>query len=593
MIDGEIAAEGAVGRNEIQGGTYNVGSISKVYCAVAVMQLVEKGVLDLDEPVYKYLPKFTMPDERYKKITLRHCLNHSSGLPGTQWRWLAASKSRQEYYEEVYRFMEHSALHSEPGQFSVYCNDGFTLAEMVIAEVTGMEYGEYCKKYITEKIGAYSSRQSSQRNPEYEHTHIVEMPVENIGPEGAGGIGTTMADLCKFGQLFLEENEIISEASKEEINRPQGATFLEKDESGPYFGLGWDSVDMPHSGYLLGEKVLEKGGGTREFSSRLIIVPKYHAVLSISGTVDCGIDVKEKLLQLFAVVMAERGINILNQAVPIPKELAKRYEGHYLASGKFYRVCANALYLDVYAEDSRGGHTKLYTGLKYNGEEFEWKPNYRFSFTEQDGKRYLAANVHGRHFLCAVKSEDVKCDPLPESWKKRIGKQYVICNLFSEDIIGCSQMSGFQLNELPEVPNGLSASFTLEASAGKAYFEVALTPYVNGEASDHLACGAIHLPYLAGRDLLNLYFEERDGIEYCESSGYLYRDIDSVEAYAGQKFEDGDENQVYAFHEKLEQLPEIPEGRRILVLNDNLSAVYDSFLSETYVPEEKGYLVLI
>ena len=96
MIDGQIIAEDSMGRNPIRGGTYNVGSISKVYCAVAVMQLVERGLLELDRPVCEYLPRFWMPDERYKKITLRHCLSHSCGLPGTQWRWLAASRPRRD-----------------------------------------------------------------------------------------------------------------------------------------------------------------------------------------------------------------------------------------------------------------------------------------------------------------------------------------------------------------------------------------------------------------------------------------------------------------------------------------------------------------
>ena len=242
MIDGQITAEDSMGRNPIRGGTYNVGSISKVYCAVAVMQLVERGLLELDRPVCEYLPRFWMPDERYKKITLRHCLSHSCGLPGTQWRWLAASRPRrdEDYYEEVYRFLAHSALHSEPGAFSVYCNDGFTLAEMVVAQVSGMSYGEYCKQHITEPIGAHSSRQSSQRNHDYQHTFIVGMPPESIGPEGAGVIGTTMADLCKFGQLFLTENTVVSEPSKQEIDKPQGVTFLPADDWAQNYGLGWD-----------------------------------------------------------------------------------------------------------------------------------------------------------------------------------------------------------------------------------------------------------------------------------------------------------------------------------------------------------------
>lgn len=104
-----------------------------------------------------------------------------------------------------------------------------------------------------------------------------------------------MADLCKFGQLFLTENKVVSEQSKQEIDKPQGTTFLPADGFSQNYGLGWDSVDMPHETYALGCGVLEKGGGTKEFSSRLIVIPQYNAVLAVSATYDCGVDVKEEI----------------------------------------------------------------------------------------------------------------------------------------------------------------------------------------------------------------------------------------------------------------------------------------------------------
>ena len=100
--NGEIVLSGQAGtfsrtENLLMTGDelYGIGSVSKIYTTVAVMQLVERGLLELDRPVCEYLPRFWMPDERYKKITLRHCLSHSCGLPGTQWRWLAASRPRR------------------------------------------------------------------------------------------------------------------------------------------------------------------------------------------------------------------------------------------------------------------------------------------------------------------------------------------------------------------------------------------------------------------------------------------------------------------------------------------------------------------
>lgn len=594
MIDGEIVAEDSMGRNPIRGGTYNVGSISKVYCAVAVMQLVERAIVELDCPIYRYLPRLWMPDERYKKITLRHCLSHSCGLPGTQWRWLAAGSPRKDYYEEVYRFLAHSALHSEPGAFSVYCNDGFTLAEMVISEMTGMEYGEYCMKYITDPISAYSSRQSSQRNPDYEHTFIVGMPPESIGPEGAGGIGTTMADLCKFGQLFLTENNIVSQKAKAEINKPQGTTFLPDDQWSKNYGLGWDCVDMPHMLYSLGSGVLDKGGGTKQFCSRLLIIPKYKAVLAISATYDCGIDVKEEILQLFALAMLDKETNIWNEAEAVSEPKKSLYEGTYLAAGKMLRLSFNGPRADIWLEDSRGGSKKLYSNLLCKDGEFVWKQHYHFWLSEQSGKRYLNAKVQGRSFPLAVNAKDCHCGPLGDIWKNRIGKRYIICNIFSDDIIGSSEFNSFQLNLSDKVENLLIASFVNDSREGKRpYFEVQITPYIDGTYSEYLASGALNIPYQSGRDLLNLFFEQRNGSEYCESSGYCYRDVSSLPQYDGQGFTEEVENQIYRIESMLDKLPEIPEGRRILLFNDELSAVYDSLLDDTFRPVETGYISFI
>jgi CubicO group peptidase (beta-lactamase class C family) len=63
---------------------FNIGSISKVYVATAIMLLVDDGRVSLDRPVTDYLPEFKMVDDRYKKITVRMLLNHVSGIPGTE-----------------------------------------------------------------------------------------------------------------------------------------------------------------------------------------------------------------------------------------------------------------------------------------------------------------------------------------------------------------------------------------------------------------------------------------------------------------------------------------------------------------------------
>jgi len=62
---------------------YGIGSASKIFTTTAVLLLVDEGKIDLDEPVVTYIPEFRMADERYKQITVRMLLNHSSGIMGT------------------------------------------------------------------------------------------------------------------------------------------------------------------------------------------------------------------------------------------------------------------------------------------------------------------------------------------------------------------------------------------------------------------------------------------------------------------------------------------------------------------------------
>ena len=168
MVGGKLIAADALGTNGNKDNTpstindtYNICSVSKVYCSLAAMKCVELGLLDLDKPICEYLPRFKMLDERYKKITTRQCLSHTSGLPGTQWKGFSVTDvTADNYYDVVYEYMSKSYLKAEPGEYAVYCNDGFTMAEMVIAEVTGMRFAKFCEKFITAPIGAKTTQTS-------------------------------------------------------------------------------------------------------------------------------------------------------------------------------------------------------------------------------------------------------------------------------------------------------------------------------------------------------------------------------------------------------------------------------------------------
>ena len=137
-----------------------------------------------------------------------------------------------------------------------------------------------------------------------------------------------MTDLCKFGNLFLTENSIISEESKAEMRKMQGATFLPEDTASTRYGLGWDNVCVEDPEFDLGEQVQLKGGNSFQFTSKLYILPKYHAVLTISETHDCKLDVGLEILRLFAVYLQEaKGISIYQKYQPVPQQLIDQFDG--------------------------------------------------------------------------------------------------------------------------------------------------------------------------------------------------------------------------------------------------------------------------
>ena len=597
MKDGEILACDALGH---QGGdeqkpatvdcTYNVASVSKIFCTVAVMQLVEQGKIELDAPVCKYLPRFTMLDSRYRDITVRHCLSHTSGLPGTQWKGFSVSDLRgSDYYEEVYAHLAKSHLKAAPGEYAVYCNDGFTLAEMVVAAVTGVPFAEYCRDHITEPIGAHSTRLSPLHNPENPLVREGKRPPELLLIQGGAGFTTSMRDLCRFGQLFLTKSDIISEASKAEMAKKQGRTFLDCDDVSTTYGLGWDTVCYSDPEYDLGDGVLQKGGNSFQFTTQFFVIPKYNAVLAISETHDCKLNLPEVIMRLFAVVMQERGVNIYTRLKPVPAALIEKYAGTYLVPSGILNVHLYGAFGTITRDDTRGGHESLYKlPLLYNGEVFEGENKQSFFFADHDEDIYLMSCNKGLRSPFAQKARPRP--PISQAWKNRVGKSYILVDAKPFDLVVSELMTGFILSELPGLEGILMASFSGVSDSGVyGLFEAAFAPL-----DENVGTGFLTTPCNPSRDLISPIFEVCDGVEYCSVASLRYRDTATLASYSGQAFgEPGAPNGAYRIEGLLEKLPDIPADRRVMVLDKDMICVYDSLTGGEYKPVKKGYILLI
>ncbi|MGE8037973.1 serine hydrolase domain-containing protein, partial [Lysinibacillus sp. NPDC093692] len=206
LIDnGQIILSGQTGKNDMKGKQpltkdtqYGIGSVSKMYAAAAVMKLVDEGKVDLDTPVVHYVPDFQMKDERYKRITPRMLLNHSSGLQGTEYSNNFLFKDNDTYaHDNLLRQLSNQSLKADPGAFSVYCNDGFTLAEIMVEKVSGMSFTEFIHQRFTEplKLNHTKTPQDEWENDKraglYFPTYQGQLPTELVNVIGTGGISST------------------------------------------------------------------------------------------------------------------------------------------------------------------------------------------------------------------------------------------------------------------------------------------------------------------------------------------------------------------------------------------------------------------
>ena len=132
---------------------YGIGSVSKMLATVATMQLVDQGKVDLDAPFRRYVPSFTMASPAYRQITVRMLIDHSSGFPGSTYTNWMTGVYYPGYLQQVMDTLAGEQLKTTPGYMSVYCNDGFTMVEALVAAVTGESYAQYVQEHILDPLG--------------------------------------------------------------------------------------------------------------------------------------------------------------------------------------------------------------------------------------------------------------------------------------------------------------------------------------------------------------------------------------------------------------------------------------------------------
>jgi CubicO group peptidase (beta-lactamase class C family) len=226
---------------------FNVGSVSKMVSAWGFMQLTEKGLVNLDDPVNDYLTRWKLPASQYdiSKVTLRRILSHTAGLSvhgyggseqGTKLLSLEESLSGK-----TKRNGESVRLISEPGTKWEYSGGGYTLAQLMLEERTKEKFADYMKKNVFKPLGlnhtTYEWTEEMMKNSATAYDASGK-PIKNriFTEQAAAGLQTTVLDLAHFAELSLnyEPNQLhkVLKPSTVQLMEKSVLPFSDKGKSG-------------------------------------------------------------------------------------------------------------------------------------------------------------------------------------------------------------------------------------------------------------------------------------------------------------------------------------------------------------------------
>ena len=272
------------GKQRVDAGTlFAIGSSSKAFTATGVMQLVDEGKVDLDEPVITYVPNLRLyNDELTNNLTVRDLLCHRSGLPRHDVAWYGSGSTREELIAKM-AYLEPNAQLRETWQ---YQNFMFMAAGYLIEQVTGQSWEAYTQKHLFDPLQMSNSnfsvidlQKTANRAWPYqeEEGEVKVMEYRNIDAIGpAGSINSNATEMANWLILQLNEGrfqgkQVISGTSLHETHKPQmvmpGDMTTDEIFYSSY-GLGW--MITSYRGHLR----VEHGGNIDGFSASVCVMPR-------------------------------------------------------------------------------------------------------------------------------------------------------------------------------------------------------------------------------------------------------------------------------------------------------------------------------
>ena len=259
---------------------FRIASLSKSFTALAVMQLVDAGLVALDDPVRQHLPEFVMADPRADQVTVRELLNHTSGITDAVVPDL--SRPQPSSPREAVTSLRSARLDTTPGTTYSYANPNYQVAARLVEVVSGEPFGEYLRRHIFEPAGMAATTSTATDDepvPGLTEGHLIAYghafaaPAFGSYTTGDGGVVSSAADMARWlivnahGGRTADGTRIVS---------GHGMRLLHAPSAPGGYALGWDTrgpASAPATATTIARTRVEHSGSLFTFTSEAALWP--------------------------------------------------------------------------------------------------------------------------------------------------------------------------------------------------------------------------------------------------------------------------------------------------------------------------------
>ncbi|MEM9005633.1 MAG: serine hydrolase [Cyanobacteria bacterium P01_F01_bin.86] len=313
---------------------FRIGSITKQFTAAAILQLQDRGLVDVQAPIATYLPNYPHGE----RITLHHLLTHTAGIPNlTSFPdYLEWMKQPTTLEDLIARFRD-LPLEFEPSKQYRYSNSGYVLLTQIIEQISGKAYADYLQTQLFTPLGLADTGYEHSLavinglangyrfiGEDYQQAEYVNMDV----PAGAGGLYSTLEDLIRWQQFLITTDNrpsgILSDAAITAMQTP----YIPMGEDAPGLSYGYGLV-MDAQGFIF------HGGGINGFVTHVVSLPDEGITVAVLSNVE-NADPSKNAEDLLAILKGQPyQLPTNEEAVTIAPERLDHYVGTYQVLPEF------------------------------------------------------------------------------------------------------------------------------------------------------------------------------------------------------------------------------------------------------------------